>query len=332
MSVRGKPAVPDGKHSTADPARAVSHPENAAAGTPARGIGAFLRASLRALICFAIYTVAFLAIPLAVAFALANRFPGVSVQATSAATALSALVTAGIALRVARRWRTPRTLSARWTAVGALTGLLLPAMLTALALALDSMRLERPLSEPALHLALALALLESAAICFSHGALYLRLIFDAAEARAGRSAAYFIACALTVLTAALRGGNAAALLCAAAASAAQCALYERGGLFAPVAMEIAFSAWTSLLFGGLGESFPGVSPVYALYHVSEAWLTGGGAGLAFGWGLALIMAVAAMLLLRRELAALVRRFHHALPRAVGAHKQPPHGGNGRCSA
>ena len=54
-----------------------------------------------------------------------------------------------------------------------------------------------------------------------------------------------------------------------------------------------------------------LAPLYALYHVSDAWFTGGNAGMTAGWGYVICATVAAGILfhsdLSRGLAQLRRR-------------------------
>ena len=80
-----------------------------------------------------------------------------------------------------------------------------------------------------------------------------------------------------------------------------CRLYERGGLRASAAMRAAFNVWTLCLFGLASSDGSVLAPLYALYHVSDAWFTGGNAGMTAGWGYVICAAVAAGIVFRNEL-------------------------------
>ena len=85
-----------------------------------------------------------------------------------------------------------------------------------------------------------------------------------------------------------------------------CALYERGGLLASAALQTIWAAGATLLFG-----FPGMSAsaaaVCPLYHVSDAWLTGGNAGPMGGAWFTLLLSAALLILLRQPLVSAVRK-------------------------
>lgn len=155
-------------------------------------------------------------------------------------------------------------------------GLGMAAGLTLVALLADSMRMELPLGEPVLHVTQLRALAVLVLGKLSAEVLTKRIAFDTICARRKRWPAYVLAAVISLmLTGIWRRplGVVNALLMGVLG----CVLCERGGLVASAAMQIAWSVWCALVFG-----FPGMTasaePVYALYHVSDAWLTGGNAG------------------------------------------------------
>ena len=180
---------------------------------------------------------------------------------------------------------------------GALAGAGLGAVLTLVAFALDSMRLEWPLGEPSFspyHIsALAVLLLGS----FSGEALSKRLVFGPVRMRFGRFAGFAAVAALSV---ALSGAwtKPTALVSAALMGITGCALYERGGLFASAAMAAGWTAWTTWLFAWPNGN---AVSVYRMYMVSDPWLTGGNAGANAGLGAVIGWMIIAAFLLRGEL-------------------------------
>lgn len=161
-------------------------------------------------------------------------------------------------------------------AFGALAGLGIGVLLTVLALIPDSVRLERPLGEPLLYPAQLIAFALLALGWINMEAVSKRFAFDCAKSRCGRWQAYAVGTAAGMLL----SGNWSSwtgILNTVLLSLLTCVLYERGGLRASVGFGIARNAWCMLVF-----RFPGLTtsaePVYSLYHVSDAWLTGGGNG------------------------------------------------------
>ena len=214
-------------------------------------------------------------------------------------TYAAAYTLAGIAgLLATRRCARSRSRSL-WIGVGA--GTLIAALLTAIALCFDCMRLEWPLSEPSL----SGAQLASAAVLalgkLSGEILTKRILFE----RAGhRTVGYALVCAATFLM--MRAWTDAAIaLNTVLAAVVGCALYERGGLAASTGFQCAMFLWFGLIFAWPGMAVS-VSPLYALYHVSDAWLTGGDMGAMSGWGCTIVMMTGAILLLRREICTLCR--------------------------
>ena len=189
------------------------------------------------------------------------------------------LVSTGAGLWIARRnEKARRSLKAIWIAMG--IGLAMSAGLTLIAFAMDSVRLERPLGEPHFSVQALIAFFLIAVGKFSHEVLCRRL---------------------SAVTAILIGewtvcGAISGILVGMVA----CALYERGGLIASAAMQTVWTAWCALVFG-----FPGMNvnanPVYAVYHVSDAWLTGGNGSVLGGAWCALVAAIACIILYRASI-------------------------------
>ena len=188
----------------------------------------------------------------------------------------------------------PRSKSVFPTAV--LLGFLLSAGLTGLALLTDSVRLEKPLSEPQFYLQTLIAFFLIFAGKWSQEVLCRRLIY--AQLRKKRLLAITVSALVTMI---LTGewtvcGAFSGLLLGVVA----CSLYERGGLLACTAFQTVWTAWSTLLF-----AFPGMTanatPVYTLYHVSDAWLTGGNRSILSGLWCTLALFVFALFLYRKDL-------------------------------
>lgn len=301
-----------------------------------RPLGACARALLRALAVYAAYMAAMLGAVFGVAAALPAALRALGAPDTLAAGASSAsgllaslLVLLG-GLLASRRWRAPRASDGRWTGIGALIGAAIPAALTALALALDSMRLDNPLSAPSLSVSLPISLATVLASAFASEVFVRRILYDAVEQRHGRRCAYLAALALAALNVLTSGSRAfpAAYFGAALTAAAGCKLYERGGLRASAAMTAALNLWTHCLFGwpSAGESAGGA--LYALYSVSDAWLTGGDAGMAAGWAYAVCAAIAAGILFRGELSRGLSRLRRRGASSPDSGGKPPAGSEG----
>lgn len=212
----------------------------------------------------------------------------------------AAYVLSGLAAVLLTRRHMRGDLGSLWMGVG--LGVLIASLLTAIALGFDCMRMERPLSE----LNLSAAQIASAAVLIlgklSGEILTKRILFDGAKRRI---IGYALVCAATFLLMGAWTGAAAAVN-AVLAAIVGCALYERGGLAASTGFQCAMYLWFGLIFGWPGMTVS-VSPVYALYHVSDAWLTGGANGALNGWGMAVMLTAAAAVLLRREIRNAFRR-------------------------
>lgn len=224
--------------------------------------------------------------------------------------ALAYIASGMVGLLLARRWNPSHHSFHRRLCLGAAGfGLAMGAGLTCAALLLDSMRLEAPLSEPSLSPLLigaaAVAVLGKA----SSEVLTRRLIFDAVRRRGLAYAVSSLAAAL--LTA--RWTNPVSIVNALLMGLAGCALYERGGWISSAALTSAWTLWTSLIFG-----FPSVASsfgsVYALYHVSEAWMTGGNLGPDCGLWMTFALLIFLALLFRKELRRLAKaKIFHGNP-------------------
>ena len=213
----------------------------------------------------------------------------------AAAYALSGLV--GVLLT--RRRVRSRSRGA-WSGAG--LGLLIAALLTAIALCFDCTRMERPLSEPNLS---AVQLVSAAVLILgklSGEILTKRILFDRSRRRA---VGYALVCVATFLLMGAWTGVAVAVN-AVLMAIVGCALYERGGLAASTGFQCAMYLWFGMIFGWPGMTVS-VSPVYALYHISDAWLTGGASGALNGWGMAVVLTAAAAVLLRGEIRNVLRR-------------------------
>ena len=211
-----------------------------------------------------------------------------------------AYVLSGLAGVLLTRRRVRGGQGSLWMGVG--LGVLIASLLTAIAVGFDCMRMERPLSEPVL----SASQLASAAVLIlgklSGEILTKRILFEGAKRRI---VGYTLVCVATFLLIGAWTGVAAAVN-AVLAAIVGCALYEHGGLAASSGFQCALYLWLGLIFGWPGLTVS-VSPVYALYHVSDAWLTGGASGVLNGWGLAIMLTALAVVLLRREIQNVLRR-------------------------
>lgn len=200
------------------------------------------------------------------------------------------------ALKLGKRWSEPVKSDPGKAGFGALGGLALGALLTAVAFIFDSMRLERPLTEPHFGAAQLSALAVLVLGGLSGEALTKRIVFDPIRRRLGRPAGYAAACMMSVLLCG-RWINPLGLLNALLLGLVGCALYERGGLWASAALQVGWGAWTTLLFAWPNS---GAVSVYRMYTVSEAWLTGGNTGADYGFGVTIGWIIMAAVLLRKD--------------------------------
>lgn len=207
------------------------------------------------------------------------------------------LASAAVGWAAARGWTARAERAGRSAGFAALSGAALGALVTALSLGLDSMRLERPLGEPALSMAQASALALMAAGCLSREVLGKRLLFDPLCARLGRGAGYAAGAVAFALLSGV-GWNPVGFIAALMMGVVGCAMYERGGLRASALLCIGWSVWTSVLFAWPGA---GSSAVYRMYAVSDAWLTGGEAGALCGFAALAAWSILAAIVLREDL-------------------------------
>lgn len=192
-----------------------------------------------------------------------------------------------------------------------LLGLLLSGGLGALALATDCMRLESPWSGPHFALSQLSALLVLALGRLLSEMITKRLCFDVLRPRAAWLFSVALAALLNLRTLSVLGALNALLL-----AAAGCALYERGGLTASASLQIVWTAAATLLLGYPGMSASAVA-VWPIYHVSDAWLTGGNAGPMSGAWFTLLLSAALLLLLRQPLTAVLRKLKSRAKRSRG---------------
>lgn len=163
----------------------------------------------------------------------------------------------------------------RWTALGvgaALLGI-------GLALALDSLRTELPLTEPALGGQALLAVPLCFVMALSDTMFLTCFLYDGARQRLGRIPALLLLLPMGFLL--MSGWSLSWLgwLNVLLQLLGICLLYERWGLAAPVGFWFGWSYALTALF------HPGAQGVWTIYHVSERWLTGGNYGLFNGvWG------------------------------------------------
>ena len=171
----------------------------------------------------------------------------------------------------------------------ALAGVLSVALVAALCLLPDSMRLEWPLTEPVIGWRLPVAALFSLISVTAEEIFTKRVLYDGLGERWNALWASVVVCAVSWLTGGL-AGSAVGILNGLLLGWVGCALYSLGGLWTSVGFVWGWRfAMTCILGFGGGEA-----SVYRLYGVSEALLTGGDAGPMHGlWATALLACIAA---------------------------------------
>ena len=130
------------------------------------------------------------------------------------------------------------------------------------------------------------------------------VVFDGIKSRWGAKSATVGACVLFFL---FNGGYGGTVLCASNVllmGLVCCMLYGRHGLWASVSFRWGWSLAVMFLIGfGNTSDYS----VYALYHVSEGWLTGGNAGPICGLWTTLMLLAVITWLNRREICEAGRR-------------------------
>ena len=187
-------------------------------------------------------------------------------------------------------------------------------------LATDSMRLEWPLSRPHLSMALPVLLGITMLSGLAEEAFNKRVVFDGLRRRWGAGWAAVVSCALFF---AANGGYAGNVLCGINVlimGAVCCALYLRGGIWASAGFRCGWS-FASVMVAGFGNAATQQS-IYALYGVSEAWLTGGDGGPIYGAWMTLVLLA---LLVALNWCALKAMWLRLSDRLRAAHKKSVHG-------
>lgn len=214
------------------------------------------------------------------------------------ADALAYVVPACLLLWLAK---CPKTVfQARWVGRSVLAGIGIAAGLTAVALLSDSLRMEWPLWEPLLHLGQPIGFVLLLLGRWNSEVLSKQFVFTKVRVHWGRGWAYLGATVLTFVLYAPWSQNVSYMVNAVLLGIVSCALFERGGLWASMGFQASWTIWASEIF-----AFPNVAsttrPVYALYHVSDAWLTGGNNGPMSGLWMTLWLCLLAGVLFRTPL-------------------------------
>ncbi len=191
---------------------------------------------------------------------------------------LAYILSAIAGLWLANRWTPGKKHDGAMILRGLLMGAVPGMVIAALALLLDSMRLEWPLSEPKFGWTQLSALIVLILGSFSGEALTKRLAFDSVRMRFGRIAGYAFAAILSMILSG-RWLSSLGMFNALLMGILSCALYERGGILASTAVQAGWLWATGWLFAWPNSAS---SSVYRLYTVSEVWLTGGNFGADCG--------------------------------------------------
>lgn len=164
----------------------------------------------------------------------------------------------------------------KWLVVGlvaALAG-------TALCLLTDSMRLAAPLSEPRFSVLTLVAVPECFLATLAGEVFMMDYLYESARAHLKRLPSIAL---LLVVEFVAEGGwhlSPIGMLNVALQVSLCCMLHDRYGLAAPTGLFTAWNFVHSALFANLSSH--AADGVWSVYHVSEAWLTGGSHGLFNG--------------------------------------------------
>ncbi|MBQ8089043.1 MAG: hypothetical protein IJ234_11600 [Clostridia bacterium] len=206
-----------------------------------------------------------------------------------------------LATHIARRFiaYVPKERRSAWTLTGAGFAL----AIVALALSIDSMRLERPLAEPVFNLDLLPGLLYIAARMIWIVLLCQRIAYGL---WADRGHYIWARMGSAVLFAAIYGGGwvPMRLFGALIMGISLSRLYERYGIRCVMLALFGWEAVTRALFSWGTERF---ASLYTLYPVSDAWLCGGMQGAIAGVAAWLLWGAVALVLYRSEIRILFGR-------------------------
>ena len=214
---------------------------------------------------------------------------------------LATLAFAGLSLILAkglrRLWRLEGPLlgapSARlWKA--SLAGLLASALVAALCLLPDSMRLEWPLSAPRFSRTLPAMAAVSLLSTIAGEAFGKRVLYEGLRQRWSAPWATAVVCAVFWLTEGGPGAGVVGGVNALLLGLAGCLLYDRYGFWTSVGFRWSWGFANAFLLGFGG----GDAAVYRLYSVSEALMTGGDAGPMCGLWATLLLAVMILVLIK----------------------------------
>lgn len=162
----------------------------------------------------------------------------------------------------------------------------------ALFLIFDSMRLEWPVTEPDFTAGILLMLPVTLLTALSEELFTKAVVFDTAAARGKKTGACVLASLVFFF---FNGGYAGTLVSGVNVllmGAVCCMLYAQQGLWAAVLFRGMWS-YVSVFILGFGAN-GATRTVYAIYSVSEAWLTGGHGGMIYGlWMTAVLLGIMA---------------------------------------
>lgn len=176
---------------------------------------------------------------------------------------------------------------------------------SALFVLFDSMRFEWPITEPDFSVSIVMMLPVTLFTAFSEELFTKGVVFDLAADRMKRIWAYVISAGAFFL---FNGGYAGTLVCSVNVllmGVVCCMLYARRGLWAAVLFR---GMWSYVAVFILGFGVSGTTQsVYAMYSVSEAWLTGGDGGMIYGvWMTVLLLGIGAWMH-RRAIAEFIHK-------------------------
>lgn len=187
-----------------------------------------------------------------------------------------------------------------------LIGVAFSVITAAFFLAIDSMRLEWPLSRPNLSLAQPILLLILMLSAISEEAFSKKVLFDGAQKGWGIAAAIAVSTAVFFLDSAGYAGNALSAVNVLLMGILCCCIYLKYGMLASAGFRCGCSFGASILMG-FGSS--AADSVYRVYHVSDGWFTGGAGGPVYGLWQTIILIAALMVINRNTLKSVFERMH-----------------------
>lgn len=165
--------------------------------------------------------------------------------------------------------------------------------------AMDSMRLEWPLSAPKFSIGLLVMLPVTILTAWAEEWFTKGLVFDGVHRQMGKGWACGLSTVVFFLFNGGLEGNGNSGLNVLIMGLVTCAWYDRRGLWAAVLFRGLWS-YCALFIAGFGATSAAQS-VYSLYRVSEVAFTGGDGGMIYGWWMTAAMVVGLIAMHRKDI-------------------------------